>query len=53
LAVFVALYWPDRRKRDIDNIKVLLDASTGTLCDADGQNTDLHTTGHTTRLRRR
>lgn len=44
LAVTVALYWPDRRKHDVDNIKALLDACTGILWDDDGQIEDLHTT---------
>ncbi len=44
LAVSVALYWPDRRKHDIDNIKVLLDALTGIVWEDDGQIVELHTT---------
>lgn len=42
LAVSIALYWPDRRKHDIDNIKVLLDALTGIVWEDDGLITDLH-----------
>lgn len=44
LAVTVALYWPDRRKHDVDNIKVLLDALTGIVWEDDGQIVDLHIT---------
>jgi len=44
LAVSVALYWPDRRKHDVDNIKALLDACTGILWEDDGQIIDLHIT---------
>ncbi len=40
----MALYWPDRRKHDIDNIKVLLDALTGIVWEDDGQIVELHTT---------
>jgi len=40
----VALYWPDRRNRDVDNIKSLLDACTGILWLVDGQIIDLHLT---------
>lgn len=42
LAVSVALYWGDRRKHDVDNIKALLDALTGILWEDDGQIVDLH-----------
>jgi Holliday junction resolvase RusA-like endonuclease len=41
LAVSVALYWPDRGKHDVDNIKALLDALTGILWLDDGQIADL------------
>lgn len=44
LAVTVALYWPDRRTHDIDNIKALLDALTGIVWEDDGQIVELHTT---------
>jgi Holliday junction resolvase RusA-like endonuclease len=44
LAVKLALYWPDRRKHDVDNIKGFLDALTGILWEDDGQITDLHIT---------
>ncbi|GAO38351.1 Holliday junction endonuclease RusA [Sphingomonas changbaiensis NBRC 104936] len=43
LAVEISLFWPDRRKHDIDNLKALLDACTGILWDDDGQIADLHT----------
>jgi Holliday junction resolvase RusA-like endonuclease len=43
LAVSVALFWPDRRKHDVDNIKVLLDALTGIAWEDDGQIVELHT----------
>lgn len=42
LAVEIELWWPDRRNRDIDNVKALLDALTGILWLDDGQITDLH-----------
>jgi Holliday junction resolvase RusA-like endonuclease len=42
LAVEIGLWWPDRRKHDIDNIKALLDALSGILWLDDGQNADLH-----------
>jgi Holliday junction resolvase RusA-like endonuclease len=44
LAVKVALWWPDKRNHDIDNIKALLDALTGILWLDDGQINDLHIT---------
>ncbi|MCR2833459.1 RusA family crossover junction endodeoxyribonuclease [Qipengyuania sp. RS5-5] len=44
LAVKIDLYWPDRRKHDIDNIKVLLDALTGILWVDDGQIVELSLT---------
>ena len=43
LNVSVALYWPDRRKHDIDNIKALLDALTGIVWEDDGDIVELHT----------
>ncbi len=42
LAAEIRLYWPDKRRRDIDNIKALLDALTGILWEDDSQITDLH-----------
>lgn len=44
LRVQIALWWPDRRNHDLDNIKGLLDALTGILWLDDGQITDLHIT---------
>ena len=44
LEVSVALYWPDRRKHDVDNIKVLLDSLTGIVWQDDSQITDLRIT---------
>jgi Holliday junction resolvase RusA-like endonuclease len=44
LKVEIRLYWPDRRKHDVDNIKALLDALNGILWLDDGQIMDLHTT---------
>src|SRR5688572_11327605 len=41
LGVTIAVYWPDKRRHDIDNIKILLDACTGILWLDDGQITDL------------
>ena len=43
LAVEITLFWGDRRKRDIDNIKILLDSLTGIVWDDDSQIEDLHT----------
>lgn len=43
VAMELTLYWPDRRKHDIDNIKALLDALTGIIYEDDGQIVDLHT----------
>ena len=40
----IALYWGDRRKHDIDNIKTLLDSLNGIVWEDDGQVTDLHVT---------
>jgi Holliday junction resolvase RusA-like endonuclease len=37
VAVKVGLYWPDKRRHDIDNIKILLDACTGILWLDDGR----------------
>jgi Holliday junction resolvase RusA-like endonuclease len=41
LGLDVALYWPDKRNRDVDNIKGLLDALKGILWQDDGQLEDL------------
>jgi crossover junction endodeoxyribonuclease RusA len=41
LEVRVNLWWPDRRKHDVDNIKALLDALTGIVWEDDGQIEDL------------
>jgi len=46
LKVCIDLHWPDRRKHDIDNIKVLLDALSGIVWDDDGQIVDLHIRKH-------
>jgi len=40
----IALYWGDKRKHDVDNIKILLDALTGIVYEDDGQIDDLHIT---------
>ncbi len=37
LVVEIALYWPDKRRHDVDNIKALLDALTGILWEDDSQ----------------
>jgi len=37
----IALYWPDRRKHDVDNVKGFLDALTGIVWADDGQIEDL------------
>lgn len=42
LAVQIFLFFPDNRKRDLDNIKGLLDAMTGVLWLDDSQIVDLH-----------
>lgn len=42
LAVEVYLFFPDNRKRDLDNIKGLLDAMSGVLWEDDSQIVDLH-----------
>lgn len=39
----IALFWGDRRKHDVDNIKGLLDALTGIVWEDDGHIEDLHT----------
>jgi len=46
LAVEIWLVWGDRRKRDVDNIKALLDACTGVLWADDSQIADLHIIKH-------
>ncbi len=46
LAVTLDLYWPDRRKHDVDNVKALLDALNGIVWEDDGQIVDLHTRKH-------
>lgn len=43
LKVEIALYWPDHRKHDVDNIKGLLDALTGIVWQDDGQIVELRT----------
>lgn len=42
LAVDVYLFFPDKRRRDADNIKLLLDSMTGILWLDDSQIVDLH-----------
>ncbi len=42
LSLKVELWWPDRRKHDIDNVKSLLDAMTGIVWEDDSQVEDLH-----------
>jgi Holliday junction resolvase RusA-like endonuclease len=43
VALNVLFYFPDKRKRDIDNcLKALLDCCTGILYDDDSQITTLH-----------
>lgn len=42
LKVEIRLYWPDKRKHDVDNIKTLLDALSGVIWIDDGQIEDLH-----------
>lgn len=46
LAVTIDLYWPDRRKHDVDNVKALLDALNGVIWEDDGQIVDLRTRKH-------
>lgn len=46
LRVEVDLFWPDKRKHDVDNIKGLLDALTGIVWEDDGQIVDLHIRKH-------
>jgi crossover junction endodeoxyribonuclease RusA len=38
----VRLYWPDKRRHDLDNIKSLLDSCTGILYEDDSQINELH-----------
>lgn len=35
--ISVDIFWPDRRRRDIDNLKMLFDAMTGILFEDDSQ----------------
>lgn len=37
LAVEITLYWPDKRRRDLDNIKGFIDACTGIVWNDDSQ----------------
>ena len=46
VAVSVALYWPNARNHDLDNIKGLLDAFTGVLYEDDSQIVELHISKH-------
>ena len=46
LAVTIDLYWPDRRKHDVDNVKALLDALNGIVWEDDGLIVDLHIRKH-------
>lgn len=46
LAVTLDLYWPDRRKHDVDNVKALLDALNSVVWEDDGQIVDLHIRKH-------
>lgn len=38
----VALYWPNKRRHDLDNIKGLLDSLTGIVYEDDSQIVELH-----------
>jgi Holliday junction resolvase RusA-like endonuclease len=40
--VAVTLFWPDKRRHDLDNIKGLLDSCTGILYEDDSQICELH-----------
>lgn len=42
ITVEIYLFFPDNRKRDIDNIKGLIDALTGVCWEDDSQIVDLH-----------
>lgn len=42
LRVEIDLFWPDARRRDLDNIKGLLDALTGVVWEDDSQIVELH-----------
>ena len=42
VAVEISFIWPDKRRRDADNIKGLLDALTGIIWEDDSQINDLH-----------
>jgi len=44
ICLTVALYWGDKRKHDIDNIKILLDSLTGIIYEDDSQITELNVT---------
>ena len=44
LSVTLAFYWPDRRRRDIDNIKTLLDTLSGIVWEDDSQIVQIHIT---------
>lgn len=46
LAVTLDLYWPDRRKHDVDNVKAMLDALNDVVWQDDGQIVDLHIRKH-------
>lgn len=46
LVVTIDLYWPDRRKHDVDNVKAMLDALNGIVWEDDGQIVSLHTRKH-------
>lgn len=39
--VEIVVYWPDERKRDVDNVKGFIDALNGVLWEDDSQITDL------------
>lgn len=42
LVVAIDLFMPDRRRRDLDNVKGLIDALTGVVWKDDSQIVDLH-----------
>lgn len=46
LKVTLDLYWPDKRKHDVDNVKAMLDALNEVVWEDDGQIFDLHIRKH-------
>lgn len=44
VALILRIFWPDKRRRDADNLKLLIDAFSGLIYEDDSQVQELHIT---------